>query len=131
MATELQRLRDRIEELEQVLGIDRSMVNRIRGALQVTRDQAKMLAMLIGRNVVTREAMYAVIYGARPVCDQPDVNMIDMQLSKLRRSLAPHGVAVRTLWGEGWQISIDDKAKVRRVIASVDVAALTQDGAAR
>jgi hypothetical protein len=115
--SELQRALDRIEELEEVLGIDRSMTNRIRGALGVSRDQAKMLGLLISRNIVTHTAMFTVLYGARPDCDQPATKIMDVQLCKLRRRLSQHGIAIKTEWGEGWAMSLGEKAKVRRLIA--------------
>jgi hypothetical protein len=119
---ELQRLRDRIDELEQVLGVDRTLTNRLRGALGISRDQARMLGVLIGRNVVTHEAMYTVMYGARPECDQPSLKIMDVQLCKLRGRLKPHGITFRTLWGEGWQMPMEEKAKVRALLVPVDQA---------
>ena len=115
--SEIDRLRDRIEELELILGADRSLSNRIRGALGVTRDQAKMLGLLISRNVVTHEAMYTVVYGARPDCDQPEPKILDIQICKLRRRLQLNAIAIKTEWGEGWSMSLQDRAKVRRLIA--------------
>jgi hypothetical protein len=119
---EVQRLRDRIDELEQILGVDRSLANRLRGALCISRDQARMLGMLLSRNVVTHEAMYTVMYGARPECDQPTMKIMDVQLCKLRGRLKPHGITFRTLWGEGWQMPMEEKAKVRAKLVSVDQA---------
>jgi hypothetical protein len=59
---EVQRLRDRIEELEQILGVDRALASRLRGALGISRDQARMLVLLLSRDVVTHEAMFTVLY---------------------------------------------------------------------
>jgi len=121
--SELQRLRDRIEELEQILGIDRSMTTRLRAALQITKDQARVLGMLLSRNIATHESLYIALYGARPDCDQPQFKILDVQICHLRARLKRHGIAVKTHWGEGWSVSPADKIQVRQMMLdAVDMA---------
>jgi hypothetical protein len=110
---EVQRLRDRVDELEQILGVDLSLTSRLRGVLGITRDQARMLGLLLNRNMVTHDAMFTVLYGDRPECDQPQPKVMDVQLCKLRKVTSQRGVDIKTLVGEGWQMLPEDKTKVR------------------
>jgi hypothetical protein len=124
---ELQLLRDRIDELEQILGVDLSLTSRLRGALGITRDQARMLGLLLNRNMVTHDAMFTVLYGDRPDCDQPQPKVMDVQLCKLRKVTSLHGIDIKTLVGEGWQMPMAEKAKVRALLVPVDQADSTID----
>ena len=114
--SEVQRLRDRVEELERILGIDQEMVNRIRVGISVTPDQAKMLGLLITRTIVTHDAMFTAVHGDKPECDQPTPKVMEVQLSQLRRRLKPYGVAVVNAWKSGWFLTATDKARVRQLL---------------
>src|ERR1035437_10557905 len=118
--SELQRLRDRIEQLESLLGLDRNIAGRLRDAFMITRAQAETLCFMLRRNFVSHEALYITLYGARPDCDQPDPRIMDVQVHHLRTALRKHGIALKTRWGEGWTISPADKAKVRAVLEAAD-----------
>lgn len=118
----MQRLRDRVEELERFLGVDRTLTNRLRSAFGIGPDPARILGMILQRNIVTHEAMYIVVYGARPDCDQPATKILDVQVCKTRKALSGHGIKIKTHWGEGWSMSLADKAKVRARLALVDCA---------
>ena len=118
--SELQRLRDRIEQLESLLGLDRNIAGRLRDAFMITRAQAETLCFMLRRNFVSHEALYITLYGARPDCDQPDPRIMDVQVHHLRTALRKHGIALKTRWGEGWTISPADKIKVRAVLEAAD-----------
>jgi len=71
-ATELERLRDRVEQLEQALGVDRSLTSRLRTAFGLEPGVAQVMGMLMKRDFVTHDALYVVLYAARPECDWPE-----------------------------------------------------------
>lgn len=116
--SEEQRLRDRVEELEGILGVGKSDVMAYRRVLRITPDQAKILGMLAKRTeTVTKTSIFTVLYGARPDCDQPgDVRIIDVEVCKLRKSLRLKGICLRTDWGAGYSMSQADKAKLRSLM---------------
>ncbi|HEX5509850.1 MAG TPA: helix-turn-helix domain-containing protein [Pseudolabrys sp.] len=113
MSDVVQRLRDRIDELEAVLGTERSMVSRLRQAFGLNRRQAQILGTLLARDMVTRPALYAVLYGDSPDDKWPDDKVLDSHTCCLRRALRNKGVSIRTHWGEGWSIAPADKARIR------------------
>jgi len=116
--SEVQFLRDRIEQLEELLGIDRSTNGRIRDALKLEPLHAQIVGMLFMREFVTRDGLYTVLYTGRPESEWPDEKILDVQICKLRPHLKPHGIEIKTKWGEGWSMSREDKAKLRSLIAT-------------
>jgi hypothetical protein len=119
-ALETDRLRDRVEQLEQLVGVDRSLTSRLRTAFGLEPGVAQVMGMLLKRDFVTHDALYVVLYAARPECDWPDARIVDVQISRLRRALRRHGITIKTQWGEGWLMSAADKARVRAVMDSGD-----------
>jgi DNA-binding response OmpR family regulator len=116
LMSEMERMRDRVLQLEQILGIDSSETGRIREAFGLEPDLARIMGMLLKRNFVSHESLYTVMYGHRPECEWPDAKVLDVQICKLRRRLKPHDVTIATRWGEGWSISVPNKVKARAVL---------------
>jgi hypothetical protein len=114
MSDLVQRLRDRIEQLEGQLCVDRSTVGRMREAFGLEPIHAQILGMLFSREFVTRDGLYTVLYEGRPECEWPDEKMLDVQMCKLRSALKRAGleIVIETKWGEGWHIGRADKAKI-------------------
>lgn len=114
--SEMEKMRDRLEQLEQILGIDRSETGRIRQAFGLEPDLARIMGMLLKRNFVSHESLYVVMYGHRPECEWPDAKVLDVQICKLRRRLKPYAIVIATRWGEGWSMSVPNKVKARAVL---------------
>lgn len=124
---EMEKMRDRLEQLEQILGIDRSETGRIRTAFGLEPDLARILGMLLKRNFVSHESLYVVMYGHRPECEWPDAKVLDVQICKLRRRLKRHEILITTRWGEGWSMSVPNKVKARAILdPGAAVAAVTE-----
>ena len=111
-------LRNRVEELQSLLGVGNDDVSRLLTVLDVTPQQCEMVGFMLRRAVATRTALHTVLFGARPDCDQPEIKLIDIQMVKVRKALEKVGVEVRTEWGSGgWAIPAADKAKLRRLMS--------------
>ncbi|WP_315731632.1 MULTISPECIES: hypothetical protein [unclassified Bradyrhizobium] len=111
--TDVQRLQDRIEQLEHVLGVGRSFTDRLRELFGLETEKAIVLGMLYKREFVTRDGLYTVLYGSRPECDWPDEKVLDLQIFMLRRAIKSTGVTITTKWGAGWYMPADSKAVIR------------------
>ncbi|MGA7805561.1 hypothetical protein, partial [Bradyrhizobium sp.] len=100
----VQHLLDRIEQLEGILGVDRSTCSRIREALGIEPRHAQIVGMLLSRDFVTRDGLYTVLFESLPECEWPDEKILDVQMCKLRAQLKHNNIKleIRTRWGEGW-----------------------------
>lgn len=120
MAT-LQWALDRIEQLEELLGVDRETTWRIREAFNLEPLWAQMLGHFYSRTMATRDGLYIVLYEGRPESDWPEEKIMDVQLCKLRRYLRKTGHAdladaIVTKWGEGWTMTPAGKAIIREAL---------------
>lgn len=117
--SELQRLRGRVEQLEDLLGMGQSNVQRIAHALRLRPTQAKTLGILLKQPMVTKDAMYFALYGDRPESDMPEGEAtLRQHIRRIRKSL-PDGVEVTAIYGQGWMIPADHKAKVWALIGNI------------
>lgn len=107
---ELQRLRNRIAELENALGLS-EVTPLLTTAL--SPNAARLLALLLKRGFVPYEAARLVI---SPHAES--LQLISVYICKLRGFLGPDlRGTIKTLRGRGVYIKVADKAKVRAYIA--------------
>jgi hypothetical protein len=116
--TEAERLQHRVQELEALLGVGNDDVSRLLTVLDATPQQCEIVGFMLKRAVATRSALYTVLFGARPDCDQPEIKLVDVQMVKVRAALKKVGIDVNTEWGSGgWAIKGADKVKLRAMMA--------------
>lgn len=112
---EIEWLRYRVEELEGLLGLaDDAIPPKLLG---LTPTETRLLALLVKRETLSREFALVAMYDERPGCDRPDERIIDQFIMRVRRKLAPAGIAVQNRWGGSFFITADDKAKLAALIA--------------
>ena len=106
---EIARLRDRIEELESILGA-RTEHRRLTGISEI---QWRLLGVLMKREgVVSREAAFQVVYGDRQEADQPNMRMIDTHICRINKRLARFGARIQSESGSGYYMD----SKIRRIL---------------
>lgn len=115
-ANELQLLRDRVEELEELLGLSREK-QHVFWRLKLTPTQRAFISLLYYGGLLRRHAVFSALYGARLECDQPEEKILDVVLSKARIELSLHGICVQTQRGVGWFMTMDNKLKLRALIS--------------
>lgn len=112
--------RDRIEELERILGLKAEFPWLVR----LTGDQRRILGVLIARSgIVSQESLHVCLYGGKPDCDQPEIKIIDVQVCKMRATLKAYaarlGVApveIGTEWGRGFYLTLENRVRARDLI---------------
>lgn len=120
--TELQRLRDRVEQLEEVLGVNPSIKDRLYLAFGLEPQLAAILGMLYKREFVTRSGLYTVLYEGSPEADWPQEKSLDVRMHYLRNALKDYGITIITRWKCGWFMRPEDKAKVREALDRIQQA---------
>ena len=110
-APETVRLRDRVEELERLIGL-RTVPPRLWG---LTRQEADLLGILLRRQVMTHAQLFEAIWGGDSECN---IKIVEVVVCKLRAKLRPHGIEISTEHGVGYFIPPDSKATARARIAA-------------
>ena len=108
----MEALRERIQELEEQLGIVSTEADGL-FRLPVTAMQTRMLGVLMKFDLCSRERLFFALYSDRPDSNWPDDRLIDVQISHIRKKLAPRSISIKTKWGQGWYMEAEDKQKVR------------------
>ncbi|WP_441252403.1 hypothetical protein AB8A28_13965 [Tardiphaga sp. 71_E8_N1_1] len=117
-SSEVQRLRDRIEELETLLGAGPDVCDRLQ-TLGLPLHSRKFLGVVLKRSVVSRNAAYIVMYGDRPEASQPEMRTLDVHVWFVRGRLRGRGIELKTQRGFGWYLTPEDKAKINAMIGAV------------
>lgn len=102
MDTEIERLKDRIEELERLLGM-RLRAPRIPG---LNESQWQLLGLLLRGGVIEREYAFIALYGDRHEAEQPtNLRMVDVNVSRINRVLMKrYGIRISTEPRTGYYI---------------------------
>lgn len=79
-------------------------------AFGLTKKEAAVLKALTGRQRCSKEYLLDAIYGVAE--DAPQMKIIDVFICKLRAKLRPHGIAIETIWGEGFELSADMRERL-------------------
>jgi two-component system cell cycle response regulator CtrA len=107
---EIENLRFRVAELEEQIGLGLRHPN----PFSLSRTETAVLGILLANPHPRRTAFMAAIYGNRldPPCDK----VIDVVISKMRKTLAPHGITINTDWGSGYSMPEPSKARARQLM---------------
>lgn len=98
---------ERIIQLEELLGLELEFHPRY----NLTTSEAALLgAIAKGNPVCTKDHAYTVLYGMHN--DPPEAKILDVFVCKLRRKVRQYGIDIKTVWGRGWYLEDEDRAKV-------------------
>lgn len=126
--SELERLRDRVAELEDATGltakVPRHLIPRdlISGARVASPMVCRVIGILLTRDFGDRDALFSTLYGAKHEDEQPDIKCLDIHVSQARRGLRSLGVEIKTLYGRGWYMDEANKTKLRALIKTMEAA---------
>jgi DNA-binding winged helix-turn-helix (wHTH) protein len=104
---------EEITQLKAAAGLTASDLNKCI-KLGLTKDQAKVLLVVSAKDVGTRDSIFTLVYGDK--LDPPEMKTIDVHMVRIRRFLAPLGVTVETVWGHGYRMDDENKARFRQLM---------------
>lgn len=107
----VQALRDRVEELEELLGLRQPAPSSAMPHL--TPCEFQLLGVLYRGGLITKEFAHRAIWGDKPEGDWPDLKIIDVFICKLRKKFSPLGVVIHTQWGVGYYLTAENKALLK------------------
>lgn len=124
---------DRIEILEEevrqlkariALLAGMGMEERIRKAFGMTTLQAACLALLISRHQISRKQLLEELYDSRASLfsrrdGEGTYQSAGALFKHVRFRLRRHGIAISTIYGYGWEMSEDMRARAKALLAKV------------
>lgn len=120
LAEYAQTLKDRIEELEAVVGL--LPKNEIQFKFcHFTPTEERYLGMIYKQEYVcTKEVIFRAVYGGLPEADQPlEIKIVDVVVHHIRKKLKRFGIEIHTMWGRGYYFDDVNRKKMQDLIESV------------
>lgn len=117
-AAEIERMRDRIAELEELLGL-RIPVPPAFAPRRANFSRGRMWALicfLAKREFVSHEAITVALWGDIEIDQRPNAKGQDVYICHLRKFLRAYDIELRTAWGKGWYFDAVNRRKVRALI---------------
>lgn len=108
--SEIERLRDRVDELEELLGIRLKLPNEF----GLTPMETKYVGVLIRREIANRDMIFNAIYGG---LSDRDPKIIDVHICKIRKKLAAKGFEIKNRYGEGYYLEPEARASLKEACA--------------
>lgn len=97
---------------------DEDLVYNCIRLFKVTRLQASLLAVLLVRTEVSKEAMHQVIEQRRKAnTSETDPKMVDVVICHLRKRLRPFKLKITTLWACGYYMEPEHRARANQLLA--------------
>lgn len=100
-------LRERVEQLERLLADHYAPPVEWR----LTQHEARVFGVLRARELATKDAILAGLYG-HLAGDAPEAKIVDVFICKLRKKLQPFGIVIETIWGQGYRLAAESRARV-------------------
>ncbi len=107
----IEELRDRVEELEGLLGLHVSIPD----PYGLTPMEKKYVGILLRRNIASREMFLTAIYGG---LSERTSHNVGVHIKSIRRKLAPWGLTIRNRWGEGYYLDAEARTALKEACAA-------------
>jgi DNA-binding response OmpR family regulator len=109
--SELQNLRDRVEELEALIGMRLAFEDH--RPLGFSKRRAQILGILLNREIATRDFIFTAVWGGESnVCDK----IIDVHVSKIRKRLKMFGANIENIHNVGYRIPEADRKRLKAML---------------
>ena len=107
-------LREKLDNAQRIIrGLQTvDIVARIIQVLCLTLQQARVIAVLLRREQVSKIGMSIEIYGR----DTGEYRIFDVNICRIRKIIKPHRIHIITIYGYGWKIIPSDKDKLNELL---------------
>ena len=84
--------------------------------IKLTRNQRTVVdKLLVTNGICTNENLYAALYDSKQGY-KPDPKILRETLRLIRRQLSPHGIEIKTVFGEGYTMPPESKDKLNELV---------------
>lgn len=84
----------------------------LRSLFDLSRAESRVLVRLMQDEAVTKEELRVTVTDGDPTTDRHVIVVI----CNLRKRLKPHGISISTLWGSGYNLPADSRAKIEQLL---------------
>jgi DNA-binding response OmpR family regulator len=105
-------LREKVRQLEQLLSYAAYSMPKEFG---LTRTEEAVLGTLVTHCTTTRDHIMHNLYGGRGDAE-PDIKIVDIYISRLRKKLKGFGIEIKTEWGRGYLLTPASKAIIKQFL---------------
>jgi DNA-binding winged helix-turn-helix (wHTH) protein len=106
---QLEKANETILQLQQLLQQSRNLYE----VVKLTRNQRTVVdTLLVTNGICTKENLYAAVYDSKQG-HKPDPKILRETLRVIRKQLRPHGIEIKTVFGRGYTIPSESKAKLK------------------
>ena len=85
-------------------------------SFELTSYEERALKALLTRTQWTKESLLASIYIDASADEMPGIKVVDVLVYKLRLKMKRFGLVIDTYWGDGYGISLPNRAHLTRII---------------
>ena len=108
---QLRKAQETILQLQQI-----SQAQSSREGIKLTPNQRTVVDMLLVTNgICSNENLYAALYVSKQG-HKPDPKILREMLRLIRRQLSPHAIEIKTVFGKGYTMPRESKAKLKELI---------------
>ena len=108
---QLHKAQETILQLQQI-----SQAQSSHEGIKLTPNQRTVVDMLLVTNgICSNENLYAALYVSKQG-HKPDPKILREMLRLIRRQLSPHAIEIKTVFGKGYTMPRESKAKLKELI---------------
>src|SRR5476651_1358718 len=111
LEAENETLRDRVRDLEKEIG----MAAEPPPMFGFTRSEAVMFGVFMANRTCQVSTFMTALFSL-DVDDPPEEKILDVWVCSMRKKLKPHGIAIKTHWGVGYEMPEASKARARELM---------------
>jgi two-component system, cell cycle response regulator CtrA len=82
-----------------------------------TKSEATIFRVLLANRAPRPEALMNALFST-DVDEAPDEKILDVWICKMRKKLKPHGIEIKTNWGECWEMPESSKEIARQLMSA-------------
>jgi DNA-binding response OmpR family regulator len=113
---QLNKAQETILQLQQLL---QAQSGNLHEGIKLTPNQRTLVDMLLVTNgICTNENLYAALYVSKQG-HKPDPKILREMLRLIRRQLSPHGLEIKTVFGKGYTMTRESKAKLNELFINL------------
>ena len=108
----LERENERLREENARLRRMQTEVDILPPLFGLTGREDALVSLLLAKEVATKDQLHFALYG-HEVDGGAEPKIIDVFICKIRKKLKPFGIEIGTMWGRGYRLDPEMKARMR------------------